>query len=48
MATAVASALIAGIDIEIISPRFNEWAARKRARPGLDQTSTRLIDSDFR
>ena len=48
MATAVASALIAGIDIEIVSPRFNERAARKCARPGLDQTSTRLIDSDFR
>src|SRR5882724_8456519 len=48
MATVVASALIAGIDIEIVSPRFNERAARKSVRPGLDQTSTRLIDSDFR
>src|SRR5215207_9703582 len=49
MATAVAaSALIAGIDIEIVSPRFNGRAARRCARPGLDQTSTRLIDSDFR
>jgi hypothetical protein len=33
MATVVASALIAGIDIEIVSPRFNERAARKCARP---------------
>src|SRR5215208_3908906 len=48
MATVVASALTAGIDIEIVSPRFNERAARICARPGLDQTSTRLIDSDFR
>src|SRR5918994_7458293 len=48
MATPVASALIAGIDIEIISPRFNGRAARRCARPGLDQTSTRLMDSDFR
>src|SRR5207344_1214926 len=31
MATAVASALIAGIDIEIVSPGFNERAARMRA-----------------
>src|SRR4051812_30963762 len=38
MATAVASALIAGIDIEIVSPRFNEGAARKgrAARFGSD------------
>jgi len=28
MATAVASALIAGIDIEIVSPRFNGRATR--------------------
>src|SRR3954452_20846176 len=48
MATAVASALIAGIDIEIVSPRFNERAPRKCARPHLDQTSTRLMDRDFR
>ena len=32
MATAVASALIAGIDIEIVSPCFNERAARIHAR----------------
>src|SRR3954463_1335804 len=38
MATAVASALIAGIDIEIVSPRFNERAARiqRAARFGSD------------
>jgi hypothetical protein len=32
IATAVASALIAGIDIEIVSPRFNGRAALKLAR----------------
>ncbi len=34
MATAVASALIACIDIEIVSPRFNERAARTARGPG--------------
>src|SRR5690349_22785399 len=48
MATAVASALIAGIDIEIISPCSGSGPLASSARPGLDQTSTRLIESDFR
>src|SRR5690349_2211054 len=48
-AAAVASVFIGCIHMDIVSPRFNERAARaSSARPGLNQTSTRLIDRDFR
>src|SRR5438445_12925479 len=48
MATAVASALIAGIDIEIASPWSGSGRLAPSARPGMDQTSTRAVETDFR
>src|SRR5436305_12299830 len=46
IAAAGASAFMAGIDIESVSPCSRDGPHAPSARPGLDRTPTRLMDRD--